>query len=67
MRITDPITVTAAAELLRKSRRHTCLLCARGELIAAKWGRDWQVSRASVVSYRPAKPGWPLGKKRKSA
>jgi len=47
----DWITTTEAAELSGYHPEHLRELIRTGVIKAQKWGRDWQVSRASLLAY----------------
>ena len=47
----DWITTVEASQLSGYSTVHIRKLIKGGEIRAQKWGRDWQVSRESLVAY----------------
>ena len=47
----DWITTAEAARLSRYHPEHLRELIRNGAIKAQKWGRDWQVSRASLIAY----------------
>ena len=49
--VDDWITTKEAATLAGYAFAHVRLLIRRGEIVGQKWGRDWQVSRSSLLSY----------------
>jgi excisionase family DNA binding protein len=48
----DWLTTEDAAAILDVDPRHVALLCRRGTLAGRRFGRAWQVSRASVEKYQ---------------
>ena len=53
----DIITVDEAAEWLGVSARRLRAVCARGEMPAAKIGREWRISRRQVLDYIERRKG----------
>ena len=47
----DWITTAEASQLSGYSPVHIRRLIRAGEIDAQKWGRDWQVSRDSLINY----------------
>lgn len=68
----DWITTTEATRLSRYRMDYLRKLIREGEIEARKWGREWQVSRASLLAYvrqmeqRGKRPG-PKPKREKGA
>jgi len=64
----DWITTTEAAQLVGYHREHIRRLIADGKITAKKFGRDWQVSRSSLLTYvrRAEKFGAKRGPKKRS-
>jgi len=58
----DWITTVKAAELTGYHPKHIRRLADAGAIVAQKFGRDWMVSRASILGY--ARSVEKLGKKR---
>lgn len=48
---TDWITTTEATKLSRYHPVYLRELIRKGKIKGQKWGRDWQVSRTSLVAY----------------
>jgi hypothetical protein len=47
----DWITTRQAAGLSGYTMQHVRLLIGRGDVRGQRWGRDWQVSRRSLLAY----------------
>jgi excisionase family DNA binding protein len=47
----DWITMKQAAEISGYHPKHLGRLIRAGKIKAQKWGRDWQISRASLLAY----------------
>ena len=58
----DWITTAKAAELTGYTLRHLHRLLRLGDVKGRKWGREWQVSRSSLLAY--VKTAGELGEKR---
>ena len=58
----DWLTVAQAAEVSRYHIVHIRRLLLAGAVSGRKWGRDWQVSRTSLLSYMKTTKG--KGRKR---
>lgn len=61
----DWITTAEAAKISGYNPAYLRELIRQGEVIAQKWGRDWQVSRASLLAYMRASEN--SGDKRRGA
>jgi excisionase family DNA binding protein len=59
MNITDPIPVSEAASITGLSPRRVRELAVDGSLRAAKFGRDWLISRKSAKAFVPVPVGRP--------
>ena len=53
--ITDIIGAREAAQLLGITQRHITRLAENGEIEARKLGREWAISRQSVLDYKTKK------------
>jgi excisionase family DNA binding protein len=51
MPLDDWLTTHEAAELSGYTQAHIRLLIRKDEIDGKKWGRDWQVSRESLLIY----------------
>jgi excisionase family DNA binding protein len=47
----DWITTSQAAEISGYSMKHVRRLITSGKVIGQRFGRDWQISQASLLSY----------------
>lgn len=59
------LTATQAAERLGCSVAQVKAMCREGKLRATKFGNAWAIRAADLACVTLAKPGWPLGRKRK--
>lgn len=50
----DWITTHKAAELSGYNAEYIRVLIRKGKIKSQKWGRDWQISRASLLAYMRA-------------
>lgn len=49
--MSDWLTTQEAAALAGYTQAHVRLLIRTGEIVGQKWGRDWQVSRESLLAH----------------
>ena len=64
MKAATILTVAQAAESLGVTPRRVLALIATGRLAAVKFGNQWAIAPADLVSVRHRKPGWKKGRKR---
>jgi excisionase family DNA binding protein len=57
--LAEYMTITQAAQQLKKSRQFIHSLIQRGHLPALQIGNMWLIRKADVKNWKPAKPGRP--------
>jgi excisionase family DNA binding protein len=55
--MSDYLTTQQAAVLLGYDPGHVRRLLEQGKLVGQRWGRDWQIERASVAAWRESQAG----------